>query len=224
MGYNFFRALIIHTRERICPRGGKLQTTNRRKISMKKLFIGMAAGLMLMFLFAGCQKEAQTTPSASETESSQSIQETQAQTEETLPEGISDMIINPVFEGSAALDAFMAKFEVELGKDGMTLADKTPKDAKSFGAAAGYGYMVNGFGFEIYIFDPASGDEKTEKNLKTAKDSGYITIFGAEINGKELTPKCAVSDNIVLIFPGEEIGLRHPNKDAIIKAFLNVKM
>lgn len=191
---------------------------------MKKLHMGMAAGLILMLLLVGCQKETQPTPSASQPQNSQTEQLPDTQMPEAPAEDISDMITTPELEGSTDLDKFMTDFEAALGESGLTITDKISLDASVVGAEAGYRGMVNNFGFEVYLFDSASDDEKTIENLKTASESGYITIFGIEINGEEQKPECTVQENIVLIFPGEEYGMLHPDKESIVKAFMDISI
>lgn len=113
-------------------------------------------------------------------------------------------------------------FEEELKEVNLNLTNKVIKDAESIGALEGYGFNVNDVGIEIYYFDLSGKSEKTQKNLKTASEEGFITIFGVEINKKEITSKCSINDALVLIFPAESFGLSHPNKDAIVQAFMNI--
>ena len=126
---------------------------------------------------------------------------------------------DPQGNSGESLDAYLTAFEAELAKSSLTLSGKGSKDAASIGASEGCGFNIGNYPVEIYLFDPAGGDEKTTQNLNTAKQSGYITIFGVEINGATPTAGCTVSGNLVLIFPMESMFGAHPNKTEILQAF-----
>lgn len=134
----------------------------------------------------------------------------------------SEEIINPEIESKGKMDKQLEEFEKELKDINLDLTNKATKDAESIGAIEGYSFDVNGVGLEMYYFDLSSKNEKSQTNLKTAREEGFITIFGAEINGKELKPKCAINDALIIIFPTEDFGMAHPNKDAIVQAFMNI--
>lgn len=184
---------------------------------MKRFFIFFTFVLVLALFAAGCQKASGTEDIAAPSQADSS-----AEKQETPPEDASAQLIDPGIAADGKMDAYLESFETLLADSGLTLEDKTVKDAASIGAAEGYGFQINYAPFELYLFDPDSGDEKTAENLKTAEESGYITIFGVELNGEVPKPECAFHQNMVLIFLGEDYGITHPNKDAITSAFLNI--
>jgi len=72
------------------------------------------------------------------------------------------------------------------------------------------------------LFDGDSSDKKAIENLKTAKESGFVTIFGVEINGETPKANCTINNNLVLIFPLEDMFGAHPDKEAIVQAFMEI--
>ena len=133
-----------------------------------------------------------------------------------------ETIIDPEIKPKGKMENQLKDFEKELKDVGLNLTNKTIKDAESIGALEGYSFDINGIGIEIYYFDLSSKNEKTQANLKTAREEGFVTIFGTEINGKEIKSKCAINDGLVILFPTESFGIAHPNKDAIVQAFMNI--
>lgn len=179
---------------------------------MKKRLYTMLL-IVLAFSFVGCGND------SSDEANSLSQEET---TSGETPLEASDYIVDPGIETSGSIENSVSLFEEELAKSGLTLEGKAVKDATSIGAEEGYSFNINNMPIEVYLFNPESGDEKTSENLKTAEESGYITMFGIEINGETPKPDCTFNQNLVLIFPGEDIGLAHPDKDAIVQAFMNI--
>lgn len=171
---------------------------------------------LAVVLFAGCQKaiEPAKTPLAPV---SSSVSESEVQ-----PSVVSEMITDPGIETTGATDSFVSLFEAALKNSNLELKDKTVKDAASLGALEGYGFNVNARPLEVYLFDPSSSDPKAAENLKTANESGFITIFGVEINGKPIKPACVLNGNFVIIFPMEDIIGAHPNKETVVQAFLSI--
>jgi len=179
---------------------------------MKKYLFVICSLLVMALLFAGCgSKQAPSGP--------ENLPQNNAEAEEI---DLSDMVMDPGIQTDGKMDNSIKSFEKALAGMSLELEDKVAKDAVSIGAREGYGFDINGFGVELYLFDPASNDEKAKENLKTARESGFITIFGAEINGKSPMPKCTLNDSLVLIFPLEEYGMAHPDKEAIVQAFMKI--
>ncbi|WP_156900476.1 hypothetical protein [Anaerovorax odorimutans] len=167
----------------------------------------------MALLLAGCQKEQEADDT--NTLSQNNISETDS----IDP---AEMIGDSGIQNDGAMDRYLTSFESQLEAIGLKLEDKAVKDAVSIGALEGYGFNINGSPLEVYLFDPTSSDEKTKENLKTAEESGYITIFGVEINGKTPKANCTFHDSLVLIFPAEDYGMTHPDKEAIIQAFMGI--
>lgn len=184
---------------------------------MKKQFWGIALVLALALLCAGCQKETKLNESEAPTKSST------IETESDLPPSDNSEIIgDPGIKTDGAIDSYLTSFEANLEDGGLTLNDKAVKDAASIGALEGYGFNINGKPIEIYLFDSGSTDSKSIENLKSAKELGFITIFGVEINGETPKANCTINDNIVLIFPFEDMFGVHPDKEGIIQAFIKI--
>ncbi|MGI6751988.1 MAG: hypothetical protein ACOX4U_05135 [Anaerovoracaceae bacterium] len=180
---------------------------------MKRLSYLICFTLVMTLLLAGCQKK-------QEPDNIDNLpQNNNSEMEEIDP---SEMIIDPGITTDGKIDNSLESFSKALGEKGLKLEDKVIKDAASIGALEGFGFNVNGSPLEVYLFDPASSDEKTKENLKTAAESGFITIFGVEINGKTPISKCSVNGSLVLIFPMEDFGMPHPDKEAIVQAFMEV--
>lgn len=171
---------------------------------------------LTVVLSAGCQKGIEPVEKLLPPVSS-SVSESEAQLSV-----VSEMITDPGIETTGAIDNSISLFEVALKNSKLDLKDKTVKDAASLGAVEGYGFNINTRPLEVYLFDPSSGDPKTAENLRTADESGFITIFGVEINGEPIKPACILNGNLVLIFPMEEMIGEHPNKEAIVQAFLAI--
>lgn len=180
---------------------------------MKKQLYVICFALIMTLLFAGCQKEQ---------ESANTNTLPQNNISETDSMDPSEMIGDAGITTEGKMDSDLISFERILGESGLMLNDKTVKDAVSIGALEGYGFNINGSPLEVYLFDLTSSDEKTKENLKTAEESGYITIFGVEINGKTPKPNCTFHNSLVLIFPTEDYGIPHPDKEAIIQAFMEI--
>lgn len=180
---------------------------------MKKSFYIICFALIMTLLFAGCQKEQ---------ESDNTNTEQQNNISETVPTDPSEIVGDSGIQNDGAIDSYLKSFEAQLEASGLKLEDKTVKDAVSIGALEGYGFNINGSPLEVYLFEPESSDEKTKDNLKTAEESGYITIFGVVINGKTPQVKCILSGNLVLIFPLEDMLGAHPDKEIILQAFMEI--
>lgn len=178
---------------------------------MKKQFCIATLFVVLTLVYGGCGAKENTDETAALP---------QTGSEETVD--TADYIIDPGIESNGNMDAFLADFEEALEKAGLALEGKSSKEADTLGALEGYGFNINNMPIEVYLFDPENKDEKTVENLKTAGESGYITVFGTEINGETPKPKCTMNQNVVLIFPGEDIGLSHPDKDVIVQAFMSI--
>ena len=172
--------------------------------------------LLAVVLFAGCQKAIEPAQ-APPTPVSSSVPESEPQLSVA-----SEMITDPGIETTGAIDSFVSLFETALKNSNLELKDKTVKDAASLGALEGYGFNINTRPLEVYLFDPSSSDPKTAENLKTANESGFITIFGVEINGKLIKPACVLNGNFVLIFPMEDMIGAHPDKEIVVQAFLSI--
>ncbi|GAB6106676.1 hypothetical protein [Fusibacter bizertensis] len=170
---------------------------------MKKSIYLISFVLIMALLFSGCQKD-------------QESDDTNA-----LPDP-SEMIVDPGIDTDGKIDSSLISFENQLGESGLTLEDKAVKDAVSIGALEGYSFNINGKPVEIYLFDGNSSDEKAVENLKTAKESGYVTIFGVEVNGETPKVNCAIKDNLVILFILEDILGVYPDKEKIIEAFMKI--
>lgn len=180
---------------------------------MKKLLLGLTLIMIICFFCAGCQSERTVEDN---------VESISSENNSDLSENDStDMLDQNNMSGSDEFDQYIANFKDSLCAKGLLPEKESWKDAESIGAVAGYGLNINNSGIEIYLFDPLSNDEKTINNLKTAKESSYITIYGTEINGKVPAPACTFYENMVLIFPAEDYGINHPNKKDIIESYLN---
>ena len=182
---------------------------------MKKFITYILLALTLVVFCAGCQKDG----TANETEGPS--QNSSATNDETAAEA-SELLTDPQIETAGKIDNYLNSFETQLEKKGLLLVDKAVKDAASLGALEGYGFNINGSAVELYLFDPQNTDESAVANLKTAKESGYITIFGVSINGETPKTNCTFHDNLVLLFPSEDYGIKHPDKETIVAAFTEI--
>lgn len=180
---------------------------------MKKQFLSLVILLVLVLVSVGCQKEvnSEAVPPAQET--------TGEVVSETLPYEAAEMVTTPEIQTTGAIDGYLASFEAQLEASGLKLEGKAAKDAESIGGLEGYGFTIGSHPLEVYLFDANSSDEKAVENLKTARESGFITLYGVEINGKVPKANCTISGNLVLIFPLEDMFGDHPNKADIVKAF-----
>lgn len=173
----------------------------------------MSVALIMALLISGCQKDQESGDTNALPENNN--------IETTLPDP-SEMIGDPEITTDGKIDSSLISFEKQLGESGLTLEDKAVKDAVSIGALEGYSFNINGKPVEIYLFDGNSTDEKAVENLKTAKESGYVTIFGVEVNGETPKVNCAIKDNLVILFILEDILGVYPDKEKIIEAFMKI--
>lgn len=181
---------------------------------LKNSFYIIYFALLMTLLLTGCQKE-----QASDNTNTMP-QNIIVETDST---DLSEMVSDSGIQNDGVIDSYLKSFEAQLEASGLKLEDKAVKDAVSIGALEGYGFNINGSPLEVYLFEPTNSDEKTKDNLKTAKESGYITISGVEINGKTPQVKCTMNGNLVLIFPLEDMLGAHPDKEAILQAFMEIK-
>ena len=177
---------------------------------MKNRLFPVIVIFALAIMLAGCQK-AEDSQFGNSSQTSNAVS-----SESSVADAVSGI------HNSGKIDGYLESFEQLIAEEDLKLQGKTTKDAASIGASDGYGYSIGGIPFEIYLFDPSNTGEQTQANLKTAKESGYITIFGVEINGKTLKSSCTLNGNLVLIFPTEDMLGKHPNKQAIVEAFMNI--
>ena len=193
---------------------------------MKKYRLLLSLWIVVL-IFSGCQSSTSSdssTGDASNTVSKESVNESSNESENEVESvEVDEMVTTLEVQTSDKMDTYIESFESLLAERSLKLEDQTVKDAVSIGAIAGYGFNVNRMGLEVYLFDESSSDEKTTANIQTAKEEGYITIFGVEINGKVPTSKCTYNHGLVLIFPAEEYVGAHPNKEAIIEAFEGIQ-
>ncbi len=189
---------------------------------MKKYFWSIAFVLVLAILFAGCQTETKLKETIAPIENS-GIEDSAIEDETQLPSAEEDDISSDVgIQTDHVIDSYLTIFEEQLEARGYTLDDKVVKDAVSIGALVGYGFNIKGKPIEIYLFDRESSDPKTIENLTTAQDSGFVTIFGVEINGETPKENCMISGDLVLLFPMENMFGSHPEKEGIVQAFMSI--
>lgn len=194
----------------------------------KRILTAIITALTAVFLFTGCQKADNTAKPAEE--KSNTAAEAQAETEETddiedeETENIEDYITDPGIETDGKIDGYLSQFEENLKANGFEVGTRAVKDAASIGAHEGYGINVNNMPVEVYLFDRNSTDEKSVENIKTAEQSQYITMFGIEINGETPKTNCVINNDLVLIFPAEDIiPNAYKDKDKIIDAFMQIQ-
>jgi len=182
---------------------------------MKKRILCVGFALTLTLLCAACQEK--VAPSSESPENSSSASDSEDPSADS-----EEMIGAPEITTDEKIDASLASFEQNLAESGLTLENKTAKDASSLGALEGYGFQINGKPFEVYLFDQGSREEWSVENLRTAEQSGFITIYGVEINGESPKENCTLNENLVLIFPMEDMFGAHPDKETIVNAFMAI--
>lgn len=197
----------------------------------KRILTAIITALTAAFLITGCQKADNTAKPAEK--KSNTASEVQTETEETdvedetkddETENIEDYITNPGIETDGKIDDYLSQFEENLKADGFEVGTRAVKDAASIGAHEGYGININNMPVEVYLFDRNSTDEKSVENIKTAEQSQYITMFGIEINGETPKTNCVINNDLVLIFPAEDIiPNAYKDKDKIIDAFMQIQ-
>ena len=186
---------------------------------MKKSIYIICFALITTLLFAGCQKEqASDNTNTLPQDNISEADSTDLKDSTDSAEIIGDSGITP--EGK--MDSILMSFGKLLGESGLMLNDKTVKDAASIGALEGYSFNINEKSIEIYLFDVNSSDKKAIENLETAKESGFVTIFGVEINGEPPKANCEINGNMVLLFPLEDMFGTHPDKEGIVQAFMKI--
>ena len=105
------------------------------------------------------------------------------------------------------------KFKEELVNNGIKINEETQKSASLIGAKEGYAFEINGQAIEVYEFDEKSTEELTKDNIKSAKNSGTIsmpTFNNMTLNVKYNNGLCLVNYE------------NHSDKEKIIEIFNNL--
>lgn len=179
---------------------------------MKNTWMVMA--LLLLMILSACSKP-EVSKAKSEDDAGEAIESVQ----ETAA------LVETKIEESSLIESTSEAFDKKLADQGVSIQSKkiyAIEDLIKFGATEGAAFDIENMPIEIYFFDENSAVDVAKENLKSAKDSGYIMLYGLEINGETPKTACYIKDNWVLVFPMENYGIAHPKKADIVDVFLEM--